>query len=182
MKAEATFLVVCLVLCGCASRKQASIAPRVWSFSGHSPTAFGSDAEEIWRQHLGNPVAGGTKRRAIVRSLREGNASFSIDGGDTWKKLRVGALLRENSSIRTDSAATVVLFLAENGPVMRLSPDTEVRIERLRLGSFGAGEVVDTMIDLRKGRILGNVKKMPTGSSYLIRGQAGVIQIRGTAL
>lgn len=44
----------------------------------------------------------------------------------------------------------------------------------------GLMRVIDTMIDLRKGRILGNVKKLAPESSYLVRTRGGVVRIKGT--
>ena len=71
------------------------------------------------------------------------------------------------------------VYLDANGPIIRLVGDTEIKIVRLAAQDNGVGWIVDTMIELRKGRIIGNVRKTAAASSYLIRTHGGVIQIPG---
>jgi hypothetical protein len=117
--------------------------------------------------------------KAVVRAIR-GTAQISNDKGSTWKKASVGARLDANSIIKTDAASTADLFLGENGPVVRVTEDTRMGIDRLDLEKTGLETVIETQLDLKNGRILGNVKKMAAASKYEVKTPVGVAGIRGT--
>jgi len=117
--------------------------------------------------------------KAVVRAIR-GTAQISNDKGATWKKASVGARLDANSVIKTDAASTADLFLGENGPVVRVTEDTRMGIDRLDLEKTGIETVIETQLDLKNGRILGNVKKMAAASKYEVKTPVGVAGIRGT--
>src|SRR5690606_22284182 len=74
----------------------------------------------------------------------------------------------------------VDLFLGENGPVVRVTEDTTVGIDRLTVDDLGAEKIIETQLDLRSGRILGNVKKLAATSKYEVKTPQGVAGIRGT--
>jgi hypothetical protein len=67
-----------------------------------------------------------------------------------------------------------------NQNVVRLMENTLLGIDRLTSLQTGAEEVTDTELNLRGGRILGNVKKLSTASKYEIKLPSGVAGIRGT--
>ena len=120
------------------------------------------------------------KNTAVVRAVR-GTANYSTDAGANWKKLSVGNKLEQNSVIRTAPGSTVDLFLGVNGPVVRVTEATTMGIDKLTMDAAGAGEtVIETQLDLRNGRILGNVKKMAAASKYEVKTPQGVAGIRGT--
>jgi hypothetical protein len=178
MKTKAIlFSMALLLVMGCASQNKTQNAGTK-SFSGHGPSAFGAEAEEIWRKQLGRRI--GHQNKAVVRAVRDGVAQVSTDDGKSWNDAKVGLVMLEGTTIRTDGKATCDLFLGDNGPVVRVTPDTELRIVHLSVQSVGTEKVIDTMLELPRGRILGNVKKLAAASSYLVRTQGGVIQIRGT--
>src|SRR5688572_1719539 len=104
-----------------------------------------------------------TQNQAVVRGVR-GSASYTSDGGADWKKLSVGTKLHQNSVIRTAPGSTVDLFLGVNGPVVRVTESTTMGIDKLTMDSTGAETVIETQLDLRNGRILGNVKKLAAAS------------------
>jgi ferric-dicitrate binding protein FerR (iron transport regulator) len=117
--------------------------------------------------------------QAIVRGVR-GTANYSLDRGANWKPLKVGTGLKQNSIIRTAPGATVDLFLGDNGPVVRVTEDTTMGIDRLTIDKAGPEKVIETQLDLRNGRILGNVKKLAQTSKYEVKTPQGVAGIRGT--
>jgi len=121
-----------------------------------------------------------TANKAIVRAVRDGTVEFSMDKGKSWKPAKVGTVLAANSSIRTDASATADLFLGDNGPVVRVTKDTTLGIDRLDVENTGVEKVIDTQLDLKNGRILGNVKKMAAASKYEVKTPVGVAGIRGT--
>src|SRR5688500_18386565 len=77
------------------------------------------------------------ENQAKVRAVR-GSANFSTDRGANWKKLNVGANLNQNSVIRTAPGSYVDLFLGENGPVVRVTEDTTMGIDRLTIDKAGS--------------------------------------------
>jgi ferric-dicitrate binding protein FerR (iron transport regulator) len=117
---------------------------------------------------------------AVVRGVR-GTANYSGDRGANWKKLNVGMKLGQNSVIRTAPGSSVDLFLGDNGPVVRVTEDTTLGIDRLTVDQ-GAGneKIIETQLDLRNGRILGNVKHLAAASKYEVKTPQGVAGIRGT--
>jgi len=117
--------------------------------------------------------------RAVVRSIH-GGAQVSNNRGQTWGAAKVGQFLGANSVIKTASDGTVDLFLGDNGPVVRVTPDTSMGIDKLDLDNTGIEKVIETQLDLRNGRILGSVKKMAAASKYEVKTPVGVAGIRGT--
>jgi len=63
---------------------------------------------------------------------------------------------------------------------VRLLDNTALAIDKLLSTDTGAGMVTDTELDLRKGHIVGNVKKLSAGSRYEIKYPNGVAGIRGS--
>ncbi len=116
---------------------------------------------------------------ALVRGVR-GTANYSTDRGSNWKDLKVGVKLKQNSIIRTAPGATVDLFLNDNGPVVRVTENTTMGIDRLTIDRTGTDKVIETQLDLRAGRILGNVKHLAAASKYEVKTPQGVAGIRGT--
>jgi hypothetical protein len=117
--------------------------------------------------------------KAVVRAIRGGAAEITTDGR-SWKPAKVGQQLGENSAVKTDANAMVDLFLGDNGPVVRVTKDTTLGIDRLDVESTGIEKVIETQLDLRSGKILGNVKKMAAASKYEVKTPMGVAGIRGT--
>jgi hypothetical protein len=119
------------------------------------------------------------QNEAVVRGVR-GTANYSTDRGSNWKDLKVGTKLRQNSIIRTAPGGQVDLYLGDNGPVVRVTENTTLGIDRLSFDKSGADTVIETQLDLRAGRILGNVKHLAAASKYEVKTPQGVAGIRGT--
>jgi hypothetical protein len=116
--------------------------------------------------------------KAVVRAVR-GTAKYS-SGGGVWVPLKVGITLQPGASIQTGPESTVDVFLGQNGPVVRVTPDTTLGFDKLAFTDTGADRVIDTQLNLKSGRILGNVKKLASASRYEIKTPVGVAGIRGT--
>lgn len=115
--------------------------------------------------------------KARVRAVR-GSADYS-DGG-SWMPLRVGKVLTSGAKIRTQAQTTVDLFLDVNGPVVRVTENTELGLDKLNFDQTGADAVIETQLDLKSGRILGKVNKLASASKYEIKTPVGVAAIKGT--
>jgi len=63
---------------------------------------------------------------------------------------------------------------------VRVMENTVLGIDKISVMETGADVVSDTQLDLKSGRIVGNVKKMSAASRYEIKLPNGVAGIRGT--
>lgn len=116
---------------------------------------------------------------AKVQAIRSGSAVYTVDRV-TWQPLSVGTVLNQGATIKTDAIGVVDLYLAKNGPLVRLTPDTTLALSTLTLDE-GVGEtVVNTQLGLDTGRIQGVVRKLSQSSRYEIKTPVGTCGIRGT--
>lgn len=63
---------------------------------------------------------------------------------------------------------------------IRLAENTVLGIDKIAITQTGSDVVTDTQLDLKAGRIMGNVKKMAAASKYEIKVPTGVAGVRGT--
>lgn len=82
--------------------------------------------------------------------------------------------------IQTAPESIVDLNLKENGPVVRVTPDTMVSLDKLTFSGTGVEGVMETKLNLQTGTLIGNVKKLARASKYEIKTPNGVAGIRGT--
>jgi hypothetical protein len=61
-----------------------------------------------------------------------------------------------------------------------VTADTLLGLDKLLFENTGADTVIETRLDLKNGRILGNVKKMAATSVYEVKIPTGTVGIRGT--
>jgi hypothetical protein len=112
-------------------------------------------------------------------SLIKGKATYSVDDA-VWVPLKIGTTLKPGSIVQTAPESIVDLNLGENGPVVRVAPNTKVTLDKLAYSGSGMDSVVDTRVSLQEGTIIGNVKKLAKASKYEIKTPNGVAGIRGT--
>jgi hypothetical protein len=131
-----------------------------------------------------------------------GAARYST-GNNVWLPLKEGAELKAGSVIQTASESWVDLALGGGGTysepqtvikhftygggttdsqqnVVRLRENTVLAIDRLSFEQTGADTITDIGLDLRAGRVFGNVKKLSAASKYEVKLPNGVAGIRGT--
>ncbi len=123
--------------------------------------------------------AGTQQGKATVVKVN-GSATFkaaSGQGGD----LKVGQILEAGASISTGPAATVELNMGVNGQSLTVKSDSTVAIDQLDFTGTGADTVVNTRLNLTKGGLNGNVKKLAANSKYEIKTANGVAGVRGTS-
>jgi len=139
----------------------------------------------------------------------KGTARYSL-GNNIWQPLAAGQVLHPGTVVQTsrDAGSYVDLALGEGTPslvsvnpiattapskggtlgykpstqqnTVRVTENTVLGIDKLSLMETGADVVSDTQLDLKSGRIIGNVKKMSAASRYEIKLPNGVAGIRGT--
>ncbi len=120
-----------------------------------------------------------TTAKGTVVSVSGG--AVVVDEGGKSTPIKKGTIIREGHTIRTDTKGTITIDLDANGEALSVRPASELKFEALRSSSRGGQKVTDTKIDLRKGSILGNVKKLASASKYEVKTAKGVAGIRGTS-
>ncbi len=115
--------------------------------------------------------------RIRVRAVR-GSVTCSDDGSN-WRPLRVGAALTEGVMIRTGAESSVDLFVPQNAGI-RLFPGTTLEFVKLGSQSTGAETIVTTLLNLQRGQIAANVKKLASQSTYLVKTKSATASVRGT--
>lgn len=116
--------------------------------------------------------------KAQVRAVH-GSARYLTGGGD-WMTLKQGTVLTAGSVITTAAESHVDLYLGINGPLVRVKEDTTLGIDKLTYTDTGADAVIETQLNLQKGMLIGNVRKLAAASRYEIKTPSGVAGIRGT--
>lgn len=134
----------------------------------------------------------------------KGSARYSL-GNDVWENLKVGTVLRAGSVIQTEDqkGSFVDLVLGDSeagtsgGPsqtarsgmiyqptstqnIVRLAAGSILNIDKLTSTQTGADVVTETQLELKKGKVLGSVKKLSAASKYEVKLPNGVAGIRGT--
>jgi hypothetical protein len=113
-----------------------------------------------------------------VRAV-EGSARYSTGGG-AWLELKAGTSLSAGATITTSAQSHVDVYLGINGPTIRITEDSTVGIDKLTYTDTGADAVIETQLNLKKGTLMGSVRKLAAASRYEIKTPSGVAGIRGT--
>jgi hypothetical protein len=134
-------------------------------------------AEKIWNERAAIPPQG-IRNQGIIRAIKRGSGFIWKE--NVWRKAQVGSILSEGDVVQTGPDTLVEVFLVGNGPMLRLLSETTLRIVRLREFDTGIEKRFDTMLELHTGWLVGTVRKLGYGSSYMVRCQTGVGVVTGT--
>jgi hypothetical protein len=105
--------------------------------------------------------------QAVVLSVT-GKCRWSTNGSD-FQQLRVGDTLDQGAAIVTESKSCVDLFLRRMAITVRINPETEVKVEKMVRRMHEEEMVVETVLDLRKGRILCFVRGVVAKSLFEVK-------------
>ncbi len=106
----------------------------------------------------------------------KGTVTFVKDG--KTQPLMKGDTLGEKDTIITQGVGSEVkLDLGDNGGELNVVENTTVVIETLKLNK---NKDAETKLDLKKGGLIGNVKKLSKASNFEVKHAEGVAGIRGT--
>ena len=130
----------------------------------------------------------------------KGAARYST-GNNIWLTLHQGDVLKPGTVIQTASESTVDVILGSENEIatptpvirrfnytsedaqqniVRLRENTVLALDKVNFEQTGADVVTDIQLDLRSGRIFGNVKKLSAASRFEVKLPNGVAGIRGT--
>ncbi len=128
----------------------------------------------LWSAALASALPG----RAEVRKVT-GSATVS-KGAGAATTLAAGMVLGTGDTINTTAGSTVDLWLGLNGDVLRVEPDTTLKLDQLDVTQTSP-PLVNTKLNVTKGGVTANViTKLAAASRYEVRTVNGVAGIRGT--
>jgi hypothetical protein len=128
------------------------------------------------------PASAMTSSRRQVDVLLTNGISLSSEDGIRFKPLRPRDVLFEGAIVRTGPASWSDFFIRRTGTTVRLAPESEVRIAKLSEESENGVPVMDTWLELRRGRIFTVVRALAPGSTLEISDAAGQSVIEGGGL
>ena len=123
-----------------------------------------------------NPGVG--EGKAIVVKVVGAASYVDSKGGDG--ALREGSVFRQGTSIITGSGASVTLDLGANGEALVVRENSTVSIDTLTLRDTGIEKSANTALDIKRGSVAFNVKKLSASSKYDVKTANGVAGIRGS--
>ena len=103
-----------------------------------------------------------------------------LANGGKWLPLQTGEMLKTGAVVKTGAKSQADLFLGINGSMLRLAANTELKFTRLAIEQSPIEPIAQTEMELISGRVIGNVRKLPMGSSYVIKTPKGVAKVKGT--
>jgi hypothetical protein len=115
--------------------------------------------------------------QAVVLSVN-GKCAYSEDG-TTFAPLKAKQILKQGAVVRTGEGARTDLFFRRVGTTVRLQSGTEVRLEKMARHVKDGQPVMETLLDLRTGRIFTVVRALVPGSTFSIRNAAGQSVVEG---
>ncbi|HVY70632.1 MAG TPA: hypothetical protein VHH73_11940 [Verrucomicrobiae bacterium] len=116
--------------------------------------------------------------QAVVISVH-GKCEYSDDGG-VFTELKNHHVLSQGAVVRTGDGARADLFFRRVGTTVRLQADTEVKLEKMARSTKDGASTMQTLLDLRKGRIFTAVRSLVPGSTFEIRNAAGRSVVEGS--
>lgn len=93
---------------------------------------------------------------------------------------KVNAVVQPGSTLVTSAESTIDLNLKDNGPFVRVQPDSRLALEDLTVNKDGAETVITTRLGLKTGKVTGYVKKTSDQSRYTVETPTTTAAIRGT--
>jgi hypothetical protein len=115
--------------------------------------------------------------QAVVLSVN-GKCHYSTDGTN-FSQLKVGQVCEQGAVLRTEEKARTDLFFRRIGSTVRLQEGTEVKLEMMKRTMKEGHPVLNTLLDLRSGRIFTVVRALVPGSTLEIRNAAGRSVVEG---
>lgn len=121
----------------------------------------------------------GAEQGKVIVVEVNGQASYS-DAGQ-FVPLKKDMTLNAGTSIKTGPNSSVIIYLSNNQSQLTIDASTTVNVDKLTSTKTGADTVSETEMELKEGKITGNVKKLSRASTFNVKTPVGVAGIRGTA-
>jgi hypothetical protein len=108
-----------------------------------------------------------------------GEGSRYSTSADVWLPLKTGSSLPEGAIVATAGSPT---DLSIDSSIVRVQPNSTLKLDKLAGGSAAGVKVIDTQLNLADGAIGANVRKLAAGARYEVKTPGGVAGIRGTKI
>ncbi len=148
---------------------------RVWKIEGNA--RYSTDNRTWHTLHKGDLVGNG----AVIQTAEESSVDLIL--GDAQASSTPQVLVGPPQAATGQIGGAGLAAFSENGPKpnsIHLYENSVFSVDSLSKEYTGMDEVSDTQLNLRSGRILGNVKKLSAASRFEIKLPNGVAGIRGT--
>jgi hypothetical protein len=145
----------------------------VIKIKGHA--RYSADNKSWMTLRMGDVLHAGS----VIQTAEESTVDIALGEPGGVHASPLGAAMPAPPSVAASGGAPV-----ESGPkanLIRIFSSSTLAIDKLILEKTGMDEVSDTQLDLRAGRIMGNVKKLSAASHYEVKLPNGVAGIRGTS-
>ncbi|MFN8578577.1 MAG: FecR family protein [Candidatus Sericytochromatia bacterium] len=121
------------------------------------------------------------QRDAIIVRIATGEVEKKLAGTNEWIPVAIGSDLADNDIIKTGKNSTILLELPENTGFVRLMPETELKVDKIKVEKgFEGGQVAE--LSISKGKVVTKVRKLNRKSSRLqIKTKGATAAVRGTA-
>lgn len=116
--------------------------------------------------------------KAIVKGIR-GSCQYQL--GDSWAAVKVNMEFRPGVVFRTGSGSEMEMSVNGLTSALRMEPDTIFAIPVMARTDATRNANTETILDLRSGAILGDVRKLSVNSRYEIKTPHGLAGFRSHA-
>ncbi len=125
-------------------------------------------------------VESNIQRDVMIVRIATGQAQKKNSEGK-WIPLAVGADLSNLDTIKTGKNSTVLVELPENSGFIRVLPETELRVDQIKVDkTLGGGQIAE--LSIIKGKVITKVRKFNRKSSKLqITTKGATAAVRGTS-
>jgi CheY-like chemotaxis protein len=127
------------------------------------------------------PPADAVERLTAMTLSARGPCEYS-EKGAAFTKLKHTDILQQGDIVRTGENAHADLFFRRTGVTIRVQAGTEMKIEKMTATIKDGLPIVDTLLDLRSGRIFTVVRSTVGGSVLEIRNAAGRSVVQGSGV
>jgi len=120
------------------------------------------------------------QRDSMIVRISTGKAYKKISSGD-WLPVAIGSDLSDNDTIKTSSNSTVLIELPENSGFIRIMPETELKVNKIKVSKgFDGGQIAE--LSVIKGKVITKIRKFNRKSSKLqITTKGATAAVRGTS-
>ena len=121
------------------------------------------------------------QRDSIIVRIATGEVEKKIAGTNEWIPVAIGSDLADDDIIKTGKNSTILLELPENSGFIRLMPETELKVDKIKIEKgFEGGQIAE--LSISKGKVITKVRKFNRKASRLqIHTKGATAAVRGTA-
>src|SRR5688572_15076 len=113
--------------------------------------------------------------RATISSVT-GNAEIRRQQSGQWERARTSDTLTAGDQARTSPGAQIDFNLGQNAGVLTLMPDSLLQFDQL--GPKSPNDSVQVVLNLPKGRVVGDTLKLPGATKIVVKTPNGATEIR----